>query len=224
MARSVSLSLTVLSISVRTDVWTVTWCHITTLWQCFLSPADLSLPPTLPSTPPTPTTSTNTTRTPTSSSTLASPLSSERQVLPGVLHTGQLSSLGPAGTMSGMLRLEVILHPPPHPPVRPASTPPARPSTPVPPPGQTRLQALPLHQTTACPPYTTTNLPCPLHQAQSSTTRQSHPPPRTWGSPPVPQCLAVLPTSAWAPAWRTTVPPPPLSPPGHSPPGRHSSG
>ena len=154
LARSVSLSLTVLSISVRTDVWTVTWCHITTLWQCFLSPADQRHQPTLPSTLPTAmhTTSTNMIRTQTSSSTQASALSSVLEDQPGVLHTGPLSFPGLAETTSGVLRLEVTLHPPPHPPVSQDFTPPARA-------GLTRPRAPPHHQTTVCPPYTTTNLP-----------------------------------------------------------------
>merc|ERR1719242_378258 len=173
--------------SVRTDVCTVTWCHITTLSPCFLSPADHNPQPTLPSIRPTPTTSTNTTRTQTFSSIQASPQTSERQVQPGVQHTGHLSSRGPAGTMSGVLRPEVTLHPPPRPPARPGCTPPAPPSTPRLSAEQSRPRALPRHQTTRCPPYTT-NLPCPPRQAPSSTTRRSQHPRQTWACPPAPQC------------------------------------
>ena len=187
MARLISRALTVLSISVRTDVCTVTWCHITTLSPCFLSPADHSPQPTLPSTRPTPTTSTNTTRTQTFSSIQASPQTSERQVQPGVQHTGHLSSRGPAGTTSGVWRPgpQVTLLPPPRPPVSQASTPP--------PADLSRRPAPPRPQTTACPPSTTTNLPCPPRprpraRAQSSTTRRSQPPAQSWACPPVPQC------------------------------------
>ena len=187
MARLISRAETVFSISVETEVLTVTWCHTTTLWPCFLSPPDQRHQPTRPSTRPTATltTSTSMTRTPTSSSTPGSPRSLVLAEGPGPQHTGPHSSLGPAGTTSGVL-MEVTLLPPPHPPVSQASTPlPA---------ALTRPQAPPHHQTTACPPSTTTNLPCPrhlhLHQGQgpSSTTRRSQPPHQSWACPPVPQC------------------------------------
>ena len=104
LARLLSLRETVLSISVETEVLTVTWCHTTTLWQCFHSQADQPHQPTLPSTRPTatPTTSTSMTRTPTSSSTQASPQSLVLEEEPGPQHTGRHSSRGPAGTMSGV--------------------------------------------------------------------------------------------------------------------------
>ena len=104
LARLISRALTVFSISVETEVLTVTWCHTTTLWPCFLSPADQRHQPTLPSTPPTatPTTSTSMTRTQTSSSTQASPQSLVLEEVPGPRHTGPRSSRGPAGTMSGV--------------------------------------------------------------------------------------------------------------------------
>ena len=186
MARLISRAETVFSISVETEVLTVTWCHTTTLWPCFLSPPDQRHLPTRPSTRPTATltTSTSMTRTPTSSSTPGSPRSLVLAEGPGPRHTGHHSSLGPAGTTSGVL-MEVTLLPPPHPPVSQASTPlPA---------ALTRPQAPPHHQTTVCPPSTTTNLPCPplhpaLQQAPSSTTRRSRPPVPSLACPPAPQC------------------------------------
>ena len=189
LARLISRAETVFSISVETEVLTVTWCHTTTLWPCFLSPADLLHRPTPPSTPrtATPTTSTNMTRTPTSSSTQASPRSSELEEGPGPRHTGPHSSRGPAGTTSGVWRPgpQVTLLPPPRPPVSQASTPP--------PADLSRRPAPPRPQTTACPPSTTTNLPCPplprpRPRAQSFTTRRSQPPAQSWACPPVPQC------------------------------------